>query len=167
MLQRGDYISPKRHKLSIIESDVACVMLQDPICGSAHCALAPYWSKKMGKNDLVACQASPRGGMLNLHVVEMHRRVKLRGEGGDRDARLHRHLRGGLVVACPVYRENLVDWDVEHRRRRVRLINDEGGLGLQCDKKLNNCVVEGSIARVFSFLDCRKGVCYAADKWGK
>lgn len=27
---------------------------QDPVCGSAHCALAPYWSQKLGKLDVVA-----------------------------------------------------------------------------------------------------------------
>ncbi|KAI7980560.1 putative isomerase BH0283 [Camellia lanceoleosa] len=36
--------------------------LGDHVCGSAHCALAVYWSKKLGKNDFVAYAASPRGG---------------------------------------------------------------------------------------------------------
>uniref|UniRef100_A0A0C9S9F5 TSA: Wollemia nobilis Ref_Wollemi_Transcript_7883_1072 transcribed RNA sequence n=1 Tax=Wollemia nobilis TaxID=56998 RepID=A0A0C9S9F5_9CONI len=53
---------------------------EDPVCGSAHCALAPYWAKKLGKNQLVAYQASKRGGKLVLQVVEDEKRVILQGE---------------------------------------------------------------------------------------
>ncbi|KAK2455573.1 putative isomerase [Trifolium repens] len=53
---------------------------EDPVCGSAHCGLAPYWSKKLGKSDLKAYQASARGGILNLHVDEKKQRVFLRGK---------------------------------------------------------------------------------------
>ncbi|KAL3827923.1 hypothetical protein ACJIZ3_016725 [Penstemon smallii] len=53
---------------------------EDPVCGSAHCALAPYWSKKLGKCDFVAYQASPRSGVLNLHFDEKNQRVLLRGK---------------------------------------------------------------------------------------
>lgn len=35
---------------------------EDPVTGSAHCALAPYWSKKLGKTTLHAKQLSKRGG---------------------------------------------------------------------------------------------------------
>jgi PhzF family phenazine biosynthesis protein len=35
---------------------------EDPVTGSAHCALAPYWAEKLGKDALVGYQASPRGG---------------------------------------------------------------------------------------------------------
>ncbi|XP_042007150.1 uncharacterized isomerase BH0283-like [Salvia splendens] len=52
---------------------------EDPVCGSAHCALVPYWSKKLGKCDFVAYQASPRGGILNVHLDEKNERVLLRG----------------------------------------------------------------------------------------
>ena len=37
---------------------------EDPVCGSAHCNLIPYWSKRLGKTDLVARQLSARGGTL-------------------------------------------------------------------------------------------------------
>ncbi|XP_045819156.1 uncharacterized isomerase BH0283-like [Trifolium pratense] len=53
---------------------------EDPVCGSAHCGLAPYWSKKLGKSDLKAYQASARGGVLNLHIDEQKQRVFLRGK---------------------------------------------------------------------------------------
>nr|XP_023881668.1 uncharacterized protein LOC111994041 isoform X1 [Quercus suber]XP_023881669.1 uncharacterized protein LOC111994041 isoform X1 [Quercus suber]POE73994.1 putative isomerase [Quercus suber] len=51
-----------------------------PVCGNAHCALAPYWSKKLGKCDFVAYQASSRGGVLNIHLDEQNQRVLLRGK---------------------------------------------------------------------------------------
>ncbi len=37
---------------------------EDPVCGSGHCHIIPYWSRKTGKSEWTACQASPRGGVL-------------------------------------------------------------------------------------------------------
>ena len=37
---------------------------EDPVTGSAHCSLIPYWSKRLGKKKLHAYQVSPRGGEL-------------------------------------------------------------------------------------------------------
>jgi len=37
---------------------------EDPVTGSAHCALVPYWAKRLGKETLKARQVSPRGGDL-------------------------------------------------------------------------------------------------------
>lgn len=37
---------------------------EDPVTGSAHCTLAPYWSKRLGKKELLAHQVSARGGEL-------------------------------------------------------------------------------------------------------
>ncbi len=51
---------------------------EDPVTGSAHCCLGPYWAKKLGKNDLVAYQASPRGGVVRVGV--RGDRVKLGGQ---------------------------------------------------------------------------------------
>ncbi|KAK9756131.1 hypothetical protein RND81_01G075600 [Saponaria officinalis] len=53
---------------------------EDPVCGSAHCALAVYWSKKLGKCDFVAYAASPRSGIVRLHLDEQNDRVKLQGK---------------------------------------------------------------------------------------
>jgi predicted PhzF superfamily epimerase YddE/YHI9 len=39
---------------------------EDPVCGSAHCCLAPYWSERLGKSALVGYQASPRGGYVRV-----------------------------------------------------------------------------------------------------
>jgi PhzF family phenazine biosynthesis protein len=37
---------------------------EDPVTGSAHCTLVPYWAKRLGKTSLTARQISPRGGEL-------------------------------------------------------------------------------------------------------
>lgn len=37
---------------------------EDPVCGSGHCHIVPYWAKKLGKNNIVAFQASERTGKL-------------------------------------------------------------------------------------------------------
>jgi len=41
---------------------------EDPVTGSAHCTLAAYWAKRLGKNKMRAHQASERGGDLKLEV---------------------------------------------------------------------------------------------------
>lgn len=46
---------------------------EDPVTGAAHCCLAPFWRDRLGKDELLAYQASSRGGI-----------VKLRYDGGDR-----------------------------------------------------------------------------------
>lgn len=45
-------------------------ILEDPVTGSAHCTLAPYWANRLNKNRLQAYQASKRGGELLLDVHE-------------------------------------------------------------------------------------------------
>ena len=42
---------------------------EDPVTGSAHCTLGPFWSKKLGKNEFIAYQASQRGGVLRVRVA--------------------------------------------------------------------------------------------------
>jgi PhzF family phenazine biosynthesis protein len=42
---------------------------EDPVTGSAHCALAPFWSAKLGKSELVGYQMSERGGTVGVKVV--------------------------------------------------------------------------------------------------
>jgi PhzF family phenazine biosynthesis protein len=51
---------------------------EDPVTGSAHCGLGPYWATKLNKNALTAFQASPRGGILQVEVAGD--RVLLRGQ---------------------------------------------------------------------------------------
>lgn len=39
---------------------------EDPVCGSAHCCLTPYWAERLGKKQMMAHQCSARGGVLRL-----------------------------------------------------------------------------------------------------
>jgi len=41
---------------------------EDPVTGSAHCCLGPYWRQRLGKDDFVAYQASKRGGTVGVKV---------------------------------------------------------------------------------------------------
>lgn len=51
---------------------------EDPVTGSAHCTLGPFWSKRLGKTQLMAFQASKRGGVLKVTVK--NNRVLLSGQ---------------------------------------------------------------------------------------
>ncbi len=62
---------------------------EDPVTGSAHCCLAPYWSERLGKREMTGFQASARGGVVRVRVEGD--RVKLGG-------RAVTVLRGELVV---------------------------------------------------------------------
>lgn len=55
-----------------------CNVEEDPVCGSGHCHIAPYWAKKLEKPDLIAYQDSARGGTLYCHVEGD--RVKIAGK---------------------------------------------------------------------------------------
>jgi PhzF family phenazine biosynthesis protein len=54
---------------------------EDPVTGSAHCALGPWWADRLGRRELTGYQASARGGVV---------RVAVRGE--------RVHLGGGAVT---------------------------------------------------------------------
>ena len=41
---------------------------EDPVTGSAHCALVPYWAERLGKTDMMAYQASARTGVLKVRT---------------------------------------------------------------------------------------------------
>jgi predicted PhzF superfamily epimerase YddE/YHI9 len=41
---------------------------EDPVTGSAHCVLAPFWSARLGRTELVGEQASPRGGIVRMQL---------------------------------------------------------------------------------------------------
>lgn len=43
---------------------------EDPVCGSGHCHIIPYWANRLRKNELVAYQASKRGGTLYCRMVD-------------------------------------------------------------------------------------------------
>jgi len=73
---------------------------EDPVTGAAHATLAPYWAPKLGKPDMLAHQASRRGGTLRLHL------------DGDRV-----HMAGQAVT---VFRARLHDNALPPRQRATR-----------------------------------------------
>ena len=62
---------------------------EDPVTGSAHCCLSPFWSERLGRTTLVGWQASSRGGRVTTE--NCGERVKLRGDAVTT-------LRGVLMV---------------------------------------------------------------------
>lgn len=51
---------------------------EDPVTGSAHCCLGPFWAERLGRERLVGFQASPRGGVVRVRVAGD--RVELGGQ---------------------------------------------------------------------------------------
>ena len=41
---------------------------EDPVTGSAHCCLGPFWAERLGKSKFLACQASARGGEVRVQL---------------------------------------------------------------------------------------------------
>jgi PhzF family phenazine biosynthesis protein len=63
---RGVIVTAKGKKVDFVSRFFAPKygVNEDPVTGSAHCALIPYWSGKLGRKDLIAHQVSKRGGEL-------------------------------------------------------------------------------------------------------
>ncbi|HEX7338134.1 MAG TPA: PhzF family phenazine biosynthesis protein [Gemmatimonadales bacterium] len=59
--------SPEHDFLSRFFAPAAGVP-EDPVTGSAHCGLGPFWAARLGKTDLTGYQASPRGGTVRVRV---------------------------------------------------------------------------------------------------
>ena len=51
---------------------------EDPVTGSAHCVLSPFWSKRLGREQLIGYQASARGGVVRVQLDG--ERVRLGGQ---------------------------------------------------------------------------------------
>jgi PhzF family phenazine biosynthesis protein len=62
---------------------------EDPVTGSAHCTLVPYWARRLGKTTLRAQQISPRGGELFC---------ELRGDRVEISGRAVKYLEGTIEV---------------------------------------------------------------------
>lgn len=90
-------LAPDQEKLKALDglllqvtapgNDVDCVsrtfapklnVAEDPVCGSGHCHIIPYWAEVLGKKELIAYQASKRGGTLYCRLDAD--RVKLAGK---------------------------------------------------------------------------------------
>lgn len=63
---------------------------EDPVTGSAHTTLTPYWAEKLGKTELNALQVSKRGGFLKTKLL--NKRVEIAGQ-------VRLYLRGTIEIA--------------------------------------------------------------------
>lgn len=54
-------------------------IIEDPVCGSAHCQIIPYWAQRLGKNVIDAWEASERGGALQGEIID-ETKLYLRGK---------------------------------------------------------------------------------------
>lgn len=76
---RGVIVSAKGNDVDFVSRFFApqCGIPEDPVTGSAHTTLTPYWSKKLGKQILSAQQLSARGGQLQCE--DLGKRIKISG----------------------------------------------------------------------------------------
>lgn len=76
---RGVIVSSKGNDVDFVSRFFApqCGIPEDPVTGSAHTTLTPYWSKKLGKTNLSAQQLSLRGG--SLKCEDLGNRIKITG----------------------------------------------------------------------------------------
>ena len=75
----GIIVTSRGKKVDFISRYFAplCGVCEDPVTGSSHCTLVPYWSKILGKKNLVAQQLSRRGGILKCE--NLGNKVKISG----------------------------------------------------------------------------------------
>ena len=68
-----------------------CNVVEDPVCGSGHCHIIPYWSNRLNKADVKAYQASRRSGVLYGHcesdsiIIGGHAALFAKGEAVNED----------------------------------------------------------------------------------
>jgi len=78
---RGVIVTAKGNKCDFVSRFFApqSGIDEDPVTGSAHTTLTPYWAKKLNKNPLIAMQLSERGGVLQCKLLG--ERVEISGQG--------------------------------------------------------------------------------------
>lgn len=80
---------------------------EDPVTGSTHCMITPYWCQRLGKDELVCCQASDRGGVLYTRLCGD--RVKVAGKAVL-------YSQGVILEGFPQVTEPLFEKTLEKRR---------------------------------------------------
>jgi len=67
---RGVIVTARSNEYDFISRFFAPAIgiLEDPVTGSSHCCLGPYWKKRLGKDEFIAYQASKREGTLKVQV---------------------------------------------------------------------------------------------------
>ena len=79
--ERGQNVTAKGRDADCVSRSFFPKLLvaEDPVCGSAHCQIADYWSKEHGRKKIHAYQASKRGGHLYCEMLE-NGRIAISGE---------------------------------------------------------------------------------------
>jgi len=65
---KSDYLLIFENEEIISTIQPNCGVNEDPVTGSAHTTLVPYWSNVYGKSDFIAKQVSERGGILQCKL---------------------------------------------------------------------------------------------------
>jgi len=88
---RGVIVSAPGDEVDFVSRFFApqCGVNEDPVTGSAHTSLIPYWSKVLGKSTLVAKQLSKRGG--DIYCEFLDKRVKIAGRAVP-------YLKGEIII---------------------------------------------------------------------
>ncbi|NLK04460.1 MAG: PhzF family phenazine biosynthesis protein [Clostridiales bacterium] len=68
---RGVIVTARSKKFDFVSRFFApeIGVFEDPVTGSSHCCLGPYWRDRLGKDEFIAYQSSSRGGVLRVQVV--------------------------------------------------------------------------------------------------
>lgn len=74
------HVSAKDDEVDCISRSFApkCNVIEDPVCGSGHCHIVPYWAEVLEKNEIIAYQDSLRGGL--LYTKLKNNRLELSGK---------------------------------------------------------------------------------------
>lgn len=74
------HVTAKGEKFDCVSRSFApkLKIAEDPVCGSGHCHIVPYWAEKLNKNTITAYQASERGGI--LYCRKENGRIKISGK---------------------------------------------------------------------------------------
>jgi len=88
---RGVIVSAPGESVDFVSRFFApqCGVNEDPVTGSAHTSLIPYWSKVLGKSELAAKQLSKRGG--DIYCEFLDKRVKIAGRAVP-------YLKGEIII---------------------------------------------------------------------
>ena len=66
---RGLIVTSKGNRSDFVSRCFFPKLGEDPVTGSAHTVMTPYWAKELGKKNMVASQLSKRGGTLNCELT--------------------------------------------------------------------------------------------------
>jgi predicted PhzF superfamily epimerase YddE/YHI9 len=112
------HISAKGNRYDCVSRSFGpkCGVAEDPVCGSGHCHILPYWANALEKQELVAYQASARGGVIYGSVAKIADGNGIAGASAIAqcfaDAARGERKQGTLLI---VFRVGIHDKSAHHR----------------------------------------------------